>query len=90
MIGDIDSVRALLAVLRQPGPRRDLYETDSGGRVSFDLVPVSGEVVRAALASGAIVESYPGKHAPYWRTPEMVEDQHLVSSRRSAGERHLP
>jgi hypothetical protein len=34
---------------------------------------VRAEVAREAIASGIIVETYPGKNAPYWRLPEMVE-----------------
>ena len=48
---------------------------DETGRyvVSFDLFPVRGGAVREAIASGAIVETYPGARAPYWRVPEFVE-----------------
>jgi hypothetical protein len=82
MTGDIEifpelkikTLPTLLAALRQPGPRRDVYQQKSGRYVvSFDLLPVRAEVVREAIASGAIVETYPGKNAPYWRLPEMVE-----------------
>lgn len=74
MIGDIEiypqleikTLRTLLAALRQPGPSREVYQQQSGRYVvSFDLLPVCSEVVREAMASGAIVETYPGKGAPY-------------------------
>ena len=70
----IKSLRALLAALRLPGLRRDVYRQESGEyAISYDLLPVCSEVVRDAIASGAIVETYPGKNAPYWRVPELVE-----------------
>jgi len=54
----IETLPTLLAALRQPGPHRDV---------------VRAEVVREAIASGTIVETYPGKNAPYWRLPDMLE-----------------
>jgi hypothetical protein len=71
----IKTVRTLLAALRGPGPLRDVVQ-DEAGRfwVSFDLFPVRGGAVREAIASGAIVETYPGKNAPFWRVPELVEE----------------
>ena len=70
----IKTLPTLLAALNRPGPRRDVCEKQSGRYiVSFDLFPVRAEVVREAIASGAIVETYPGKNAPYWRPPEMIE-----------------
>jgi hypothetical protein len=70
----IKTLPTLLAALRQPGPRRDVFEQQSGRFVvSFDLFPVRAAVLREAIASAAVVETYPGKNAPYWRVPEMVE-----------------
>jgi hypothetical protein len=70
----IKTLPTLLAVLHQSEPIRDVFQQDSGRfMVSFDLFPVRGTVVREAIASGAIVETYPGKNAPYWRVPEFVE-----------------
>ena len=55
------------------GPGRDVYEQQSGGyMVSHDLLPVCPEVVREAIASGAIVEAFPGKNGLYWTVPELV------------------
>ena len=67
-------MHTLLAALRRPGPIRDVVQDESGRYlVSFDLFPVRGGAVREAIASGAIVETYPGKNAPFWRVPEFVE-----------------
>jgi len=64
----------LLAALRQPGPPRDVYQQESGRYiVSYDLFPVRVAVVREAIDACAIVETYPGRDAPYWRLPELVE-----------------
>jgi hypothetical protein len=53
---------------------RNVYKHKAGEYViSYDLLPVCSGVAHDAIASGAIVETYPGKHAPYWRVPELVE-----------------
>jgi hypothetical protein len=69
-------IRTLSDIARRTasaGPPRDVYQQESGRYiVSYDLFPVRVAVVREAIDAGAIVETYPGRDAPYWRLPELV------------------